>query len=194
MPAEPAPRRWQRFVRFSVRALIVVVLLLGVGLGWIVREARIQRDAVAAIKETGGAVRYDWEFRNCEALPGGKPWAPRWLVDLIGVDYFGHITAAVAHHMSAETSDAVLAHVGRLTLVESLNLHDSSISDSGLVHLKGLTNLRVFLLYRTQVSDAGLMHLKGLTNLTALQVDGTQVTDAGAQELKRVLPSLRIIR
>ncbi len=138
----PASRPWRRFLRFSVRGLMVFLMAVGVGLGWIVHQAHVQRDAVAAIKETGGAVRYDWEFRNCKALPGGKPWAPRWLVDLVGVDYFGHVTAAVAHHMSLATTDAVIAQVGRLTRAESLNIHDSPLSDSGLMHLKGLTNLR----------------------------------------------------
>ena len=30
-------------------------------------------------------------------LLGGTPWAPRWLVDLIGVDFFGHVTDAVCY-------------------------------------------------------------------------------------------------
>jgi hypothetical protein len=177
-----------------LRGLIVLVIVVGAGLGWIVRQAHVQRGAVATIEEAGGSVRYDWEWSNGKSLPGGKPWAPRWLVNLIGVDYFGHVTAVVSHHMSAATSDAVTVQVGRLTRVQSLNLHDSSISDSALRHLRALTNLTVLLLYRTQVSDAGLVHLKELTNLSYLQLDGTQVTDAGVEELKRALPNLRVIR
>jgi hypothetical protein len=194
MPAGPVSRPWRGFLRFRLRGLIVLVIVVGAGLGWIVRQAHVQRDAVATIEEAGGSVRYDWEWSNGKSLPGGKPWAPRWLVNLIGVDYFGHVTAVVSHHMSAATSDAVTAQVGRLTRVQSLNLHDSSISDSALRHLRALTNLTVLLLYRTQVSDAGLVHLKGLTNLSYLQLDGTQVTDAGVEELKRALPNLRVIR
>ena len=194
MLAESVSPSWTSFLRFSMRGLLVFVLVIGAGLGWIVREAHVQRDAVAAIQGAGGAVRYDWEWRDGKNIPGGKPWAPRWLVDRIGVDYFGHVTAAVSHHMSAATSDAVIAQVGRLTRVQSLNIHDSSISDSGLVHLKGRKNLAVVLRYRTPVSDAGLVHLKGLTNLSYLQLDGTQVTDAGVNELTRALPNLRIMR
>jgi Leucine-rich repeat (LRR) protein len=196
MPGGTVSRSWRRFLRFSLRELIVFVIVVGVGLGWIVRQAHVQRDAVAAIEGAGGAVRYDWEFNNGKDLPGGKPRAPRWLVNLIGVDYFGHVTAAVAHHMSARTSHAVIAQVGRLTRLQSLNLHDSSITDLGLVHLKGLTNLSVVLLYRTQVSDAGLVHLKGLTNLSYLSLDGTQVSDAGLVHVKRLtnLSSLSLER
>ncbi len=80
MSAVPVARPWRRFLRFSVRVLIVVVLVMGAGLGWLVRSARIQRDAVAAIKDAGGSVVYDRERSNRKSIPGGKPWVPRWLV------------------------------------------------------------------------------------------------------------------
>ena len=38
MPAETTSRPWRRFLRFSVRGLIVLVLVIGAGLGWIVRR------------------------------------------------------------------------------------------------------------------------------------------------------------
>jgi hypothetical protein len=63
MPAYPTASCWRRYLRFSVRGLIAVVLLFGVGLGWIVRQAHIQRDAVAAIK-WAGVVHYDWEWHS----------------------------------------------------------------------------------------------------------------------------------
>ncbi len=44
-------RPWRRFVRLSVRGLIVLVLVIGAGLGWMVRQAHIQREAVAAIRK-----------------------------------------------------------------------------------------------------------------------------------------------
>ena len=98
MTVQPASisRPWWSYVRMSVRGLIVLVLLIGAGLGWIVRSARIQRNAVVAIEKAGGSVSYDWERSNGNDVPGGKPWAPRWLVDLVGVDYFGHVTAVCA--------------------------------------------------------------------------------------------------
>ena len=91
--AQPVSRPWRSFLRFSVRGLIVVVLLFGGWLGWLVRSARIQREAVAAITKAGGKVKYDWEWRDGNKIPTGEdPWAPLRLVDYIGVDYFGHVT------------------------------------------------------------------------------------------------------
>jgi hypothetical protein len=170
----PAPRPWRRFLRFSVRGLIVVVLVIGAGLGWIGREANIQRDAVAAVKNAGGAVRYDWEWTDGSAITGGKPWAPKWTVDLIGADYFGHVTQVWLHPSSTAT-DATLAHVGRLTRLQGLYLNSPHVSDAGLAHLKGLTDLSEVVLNCTQISDAGLVHLRGLTNLSVLWLVGTHV-------------------
>jgi hypothetical protein len=47
---DPASHPWGRFLRFSVRGMIVVVPLVGGWPGWAVRSARMQRDAVAAIE------------------------------------------------------------------------------------------------------------------------------------------------
>ena len=54
--AKPVSRPWRRFLRFSVRGMIVLVLVIGGWLGWIVRSARIQREAVAAIEKSAGVL------------------------------------------------------------------------------------------------------------------------------------------
>jgi hypothetical protein len=217
MPAGPVSRPWRRFLRFSVRGMIVLVLVVGGGLGWLVRSARIQRDAVAAIEKVGGSVSYNWEWSNGKSIPGGKPWAPRWLVDLIGVDYFGHVTiawlspplnatnatlAAVARLTRLErlvligtsADDAALAHLKGLGKLSSLNLGFTQVTDAGLAHLKGLSNLSILTLRGTNVTDAGLAHLKALGKLSSLNLSFTHVKDAGIAELKRALPSLKIAR
>ena len=191
MSANHVSRPWRRFLRFSVRGMIVLVLVIGAGLGLFVHEAHVQRDAVAAIKKAGGSVSYDWAWKDGTSVPGGKPWAPRWLVDLVGVDYFGHVTIVWSPPRAGST-DATLAQIGRLTQLQVLDLPESFISDAGLAHLEGLTNLFDLGLEGTQITDAGLAHLKGLTSLTGLWLEGTQVTDAGMNELKRALPGLRI--
>jgi hypothetical protein len=185
--AGPVSRLWRRYLRFSVRGLIFFVLVIGAVLGWVVHEARVQRDAVAAIEKAGGWVSYDWG-RDGKSIPGGQPWAPRWLVDLIGIHYFGQVTAVGL--ASSSTADATLAQVGRLTGLRFLTLPGSNVTDAGLVHLKQLTKLSRLDLRDTQVSDAGLAHLTGLTKLTRVYLFGAKVTDSGVNELKRALPGL----
>jgi hypothetical protein len=80
---------------------MVCVLIVGTVLGFEVREARIQRDAVSAIMSHiggilhPGRVYYNWELADgappSSAMPGSQPWAPKWLVDILGIDYFGHV-------------------------------------------------------------------------------------------------------
>jgi Leucine-rich repeat (LRR) protein len=166
-----------------MRGLIVVVLVIGVGLGWIVREAHIQRDAVAAIKKAGGVVRYDWEWRDGNSIPGGEPWAPRWLTDRIGVDYFGRVTRVELISVPSATN-TTLAHVGRLTRLQELSVESPSVTDAGLEHMKALTELSNLRLRCTHVTDAGLERLKGLTKLSVLDLSDAQVTDAGLVHLK----------
>jgi hypothetical protein len=154
-------------VRFSIRGLIVLVLLIGAGLGWLVRSAYVQRDAVAAIRRAGGSFSYDWEWNNGKSVPGGKPRAPKWLVGLIGVGCFAHVTSVWLE--SAPTYGAIV-EVGHLTQLERMQLVGSFLSDGGLAHLNGLTGLSGLSLSNTQVSVAGLVHLNGLTNLKAVHV------------------------
>jgi hypothetical protein len=193
-----------------VRGLIVFVLVIGVGLGWIVRQAHIQRDAVAAIRKAGGSVFYSWEWDHGKAIPGGRPRQPSWVVESIGVEVYGQVTGVelwgsygpadivlaaagrldrlqrlwVFTHTSA--TDAGLMHLAGLTDLSSLGLNRTQVTDAGLVHLKGLAKLSTLVLNGTQVTDAGLVHLKGLTNLSYLRLDGTQVTDAGLVHLGRL--------
>jgi hypothetical protein len=65
--APPRTRRRIPRVRMSVRASMVVVLVLAVGPGWFVHRGPIQQDALAAIWRAGGNVGCD---RRCG---GGHP-------------------------------------------------------------------------------------------------------------------------
>jgi Leucine rich repeat len=183
MPASPVSRQSRRFPRFSVRGLIVVVVLIGAGLGWLVRSARIQRDAVATIERSVGSASYDWQYRDGIDIRGGMPWAPPWLVDLVGVDYFGHVTSV---SLNGELSDDALVHAGRLTQLESLDLAGSSVCDAELAHLTGLTNLSTLDLQGTQITELGLAHLKGLSNLSYLRLAYTGISHAGLEHVKRL--------
>ena len=152
---------------------------------------------------------------NGSGIPRGQTWPPRWLVDLIGVDYFSDVTTVLFFRIGREPA---IEHVGRLTRLQRLSVFQSPFRGAGLIHLKGLTNLSELYLGDTQVGDASLSHLKGLTNLSYLSLRGTQVTDgglahlkgltklswldltgtrvtdAGVAELKRALPRLMIYR
>ncbi len=207
-------RPWWRYLRLSLRALIVLVLLIGGGLGWMVHRARVQREAVAAIERAGDKGWYDWEWSDGHPNPSGQPRWPKWLVDRIGVDYFGHVSAVFTRRASdrelakisnlgqleclliggSSVTDAGLAHLEGMSRLQALNLQHTRITDAGLAHLKKLTSLQDLGLGDTGVSDAGLPHLEGLTHLKTLALEETRVTAAGVRKLQKALPNARIRR
>src|SRR5271170_2838248 len=89
----PAPRR-RRFV-LSIRALMVVVLLMAIGLGWIINRARTQRKAVEAVQKAGGFVVYDWQDPLMGSLIStAGPKVPRWCLQLFGPEFFQDVVIA----------------------------------------------------------------------------------------------------
>ncbi len=202
--APPISRR--RFA-LSLRALLIIVLVLGAWLGWFVRTARIQHDAVAAVLRAGGTVAYDIDWRNEGSNPYARPWTPmrlldgklwgtKWLIDHVGIDYFGSVMTVdlipSRFNSSMRADDATMAFVGQLGRLDSLRLTGTAVTDAGLAHLKGLTGLRDLQLGSTRITDAGLAHLKGLSELRQLLLFKTAVTDAGLNHLKE-LPSLTLV-
>jgi hypothetical protein len=100
------PRRW---LSLSLRGSLVLVLLFGLWLGWQAHLARKQREAVAAVKEYGGFVRYDWELDgNGMPVPGATPRAPGWLRRAVGEDYFQRVAVVDMIHATDRKEKADL--------------------------------------------------------------------------------------
>ncbi len=160
---------WRRLAfRLSVRALIVVVLAIGVGLGWVVHRARTQRMAVAAIQRAGGKVEYDWEWTDKSTSPPtkpAKPW-PKWLVDAVGVDYLADVVSIqlnVTLTNPVPVTDDLMREVGRLGRLKSLGFYScDQVTDAGLAHLGHLSSLRYLVIGSRNISDAGLGSLRDL--------------------------------
>jgi len=167
---------------------MLLVLLVALCFGWIahvIREAQVQREAVAAIEAAGGLVLYDRE-RGPDGQYNLRA-QPRWVLWLFshgGKDYIAN--AAEVEFTGRDASDAHLESIGRLRRLELLRFWGATLTDAGLAHIKGLTHLKHLDLQDTEVSDSGLVHLKGLTGLRELDLSRTMVTDAGLVHLERL--------
>jgi hypothetical protein len=198
MTDEPRPRsRWRR-PRVSVRALMGVVLVLAVALGFYVRSVHVQQDAMTAIRRAGGHVEYDWRWGNYNPDIedyDGKWRAPMWLVRLVPVDYVANVVyvdLTVYATIAPTADDTTVAHVGRLGHLEQLRLNRTEITDASLAHLEGLTRLRHLQIKDTAVGDAGLAHLRGLTGLMSVDISGSRISDEARLDLERALPGVQI--
>jgi internalin A len=183
------PRR--RF-SFSLRALLVLVLVFGLWLGRQVHLAREQRLSVQAIRDYGGFVHYDFELTNDTLTPGKEPWVPAWIRGLIGEDYFRTVVwvslvydnSTGTKYVTQRTDDSVLVHLRGLHGLRELLLHKGQATDAGLANLRGLSRLESLYLWdAAELTDAGVAHLKGLRNLKHLHASGTKMTDIGLGHL-----------
>ena len=116
-------------------------------------------------------------------FPAASRGQPKWLMDRIGVDYFGHITL-VKGPSSMTPAGEVMAAVGQLPQVQYLDVDQAYLTDADLVHLRGLTDLRNLSLSNGQITDAGMGNLEGLTKLSSLSLQFTRITDTGLVHLK----------
>jgi hypothetical protein len=160
--------------QFSLKAILGVMTLIGVGLGWLSYErnqVRQRKAAIAAMEEVGGRVDYD------EA----KPFRSAWLSPLLGLPSSGEVVGVTV--VGKDITDARMAHLEEFTNLEYLFLDSNNVTDKGLVHLRGLAKLKSLGLSQTEITDAGLVRIAGLTQLEDLTLDGTAITDAGMVHL-----------
>lgn len=193
MSTSPSSRRfWRRLpLRLSVRTLMVLVLLVGGGVGWIVQRARAQRQAVEAIERSHGFVIYGFAWLPRDPVNGdARPpdWATRF-IDAIGPEYVCDVLEVDLSFFQRTNRDCnvLMIQVGQLHQVRNLNLYGCEfLTDAGLAHLRGLTNLEDLNLGDTHVSGSGLRYLSDMTKLRSLKLAGTALRDRDAVHLKRL--------
>jgi hypothetical protein len=194
-------KRWRRWLRFSLRTLLVVMALIAVVFGFVMKQAREQRLAVAAILESGGRVLYDFQPDDSEHVRGrldraqaesrrgparhiyiDDPWEPRWLLDIVGLDCFHRVKQVSLRGPGAK--DSTMEQVSRLSGVKRLGLYSTSITDAGLANIDNLNDLEYFEIDRCLITDAGLAHVGRLPNLMRLELSYVDVTDEGLRHLE----------
>jgi internalin A len=194
-------RPWRRHLHLSVRVLIVLVLLVGGGLGWVVRSTGVQRQALAAIRRAGGNYTYDWQYVGGEFVPFARPGWPEWLVARLGEDYFGHVNWVGLHVLKVPEEGPpndhekrivveALAQIGHLSRLEELDIEGTEAGDSGLANLERLTHLKALTVCDWDLTDPGF--LETMTELEHLDLNDSAVGDAGLAHLKG-LTRLRIL-
>ncbi|MBC8872532.1 MAG: hypothetical protein H8E44_24120 [Planctomycetes bacterium] len=199
------PGKKRRWYQFGLRTLLVLILVAGVGLGWLgvkVQQTRKHRAAVAKLQESGVTITFDddgWaktiDFPNSE-LTADAPVLDVAIVPLKDLPKLDELTLE-----QTRITDVGLEHLAGLKNLRVLDLSAGfdqdlvfpDITDAGLAHLRDLTDLKELNLANTRVSDAGLEHLKGLTNLTQLnlehgfdRLDALRVIEDGSVRLKPI--------
>jgi hypothetical protein len=140
-------RKW---FQFSLRSFLLVVTAACLWLGWHVRPVD-QNEAVAAIEEMGGLVRWDLG-------ENGQPAGVFFITHLI-VGGPGFADSPKVRKTTILT-DSGLKYVACLPTVRYLVLESVPITDAGLRRIYGLKNLRYIGVLGTDVSAAGIAELQ----------------------------------
>lgn len=207
----------RRYLRISLRTLLLLVTVLGVALGVYLNRVQQQARAVAMIERLGGQCWYTYqvdENRIGYQTPR-EPSAPKWLRTVLSDHFF--TTVIMVNLKQSEVTDddlkllvglrnlkrldlegpsitdSSLEHIGRMTSLEVLHLFDTRVTDQGLAHVATLKQLTSLGLSVSRISDKGLVHLSGLKALETLYMTENEITNDGLKALSG-LPSLKEVQ
>lgn len=182
-----APRRKRRWFQFSLRTLLVFVLLVGIGMSWFavkVRQAREQKEVVEAISQAGGSVLYDWVYSydyDPNEIP--KPPGPIILRKLFGDDFLDTVVEVEIQCGDPVTGTApplptgFLDHLEQLPELRTLLLDDAEISADDMRRISELSSLERLTLASASFREDGWEHVKEPSRLTELDLSGSRISD-----------------
>ena len=157
-------------IRFSLRAALILLTIIGVFAGWFTNRVHQQKKAIAWIESLGGDAIYRYQSPSA-----GKQTAPTWAVRLFGIDYFATIETVnlKAAHYRSGGEEVDLSPLRGLPCLRKLCLTGTRIKDiTPLSSLRNLTDLNLGI---TNVSN--VMPLKHLSKLANLDLSKTDVED-----------------
>lgn len=197
---DPSRRRWRLPLRFSLRTFLIAITIFCIVLGWRLHRARLQRDAVAGIQARGGRVGYDYQFDGPEDHlpdPKAKPWEPKWLQSLVGIDFFHDVfeidtigaTMRVGFFLT-EREKNIVAFLRYFPRLRQLHVSDGHLDNDGTVVVARLKHLD-FLSLNSTVNDDGVAHLRGMRSLKNLCLDHSCGDGSLATAAK--IPNLRFL-
>ena len=181
MATEAPKRRW---LSFSIRTLLLVVLVSCVACGWfamLLQKARIQRESVEAIEQLGGEVLYDFQEDRL-----AKPRGPIWLRRLLGGHFFDRVVRVDFTNRGIPNDRVTdISFLSGMDKLRILYLDGTAVRD---ISLLADTKVLSFLsLNYTKVED--LSPLAHLQKLESISLDRTNVRDlspVSSHRLKRV--------
>lgn len=120
----------RRYARYSLRTLFVFVALAGFDSASIKRSFD-QREAVTAIKATGGIVVFDWQTHDdratqiCSVCTKAGPHGPSWLWKLLGDDFFQEVRLVGFDPKRADVKK-LIPYLRRMRGLRCVQLRESS--------------------------------------------------------------------
>ena len=184
---ECKPSRRRRWLRYSMRTMLVAVTLLCLVLALVIVPAERQRRTVRKIRASDphSMVRYDFEVDG-QAGRSSPAWLRRWLGD----DYFHRVVSTEIYLSRGDLTPDDLTNLPALKHLTTVRM---PLADDGLQTLTRLRNLESLSIYSDSITDRGIEQLSSLTELELLNVNSNQVTGEGLRPLAALKNLRRLI-
>ena len=173
---------WFQFSVRSLLVLIVVVALPGSWLAWELKQAQMQRAALAEIEKFDVLVFYDYQIsKSGQVNILANPPGPDWLISAFGDDFMvDAVEVCLSGNWHPDWDGNSVEH------------SDPQVADALLPHIEKLRALQTLFLRGNLFNDAWLERLKRFTYLSTLCLIDTHVTEEGVRKLQQELPNCKI--
>lgn len=166
-------RHRRRWFQFSLRTLLLAMLVFGCGLGWLASKRMKSQKAWEPIR----SAERRRSFFNLEE--------GTWVEKKLGIDVpKASKIVVVCSSDLFESGD-----LAQIPTLQDIQAFGPAVTDDDLKLLENLPELRSFDVHHSQITSQGLSHFRGLSKLEHLGIDGSDVTDEGLTTLQ--LPHLK---
>jgi hypothetical protein len=206
MSAAKPKRRW---LRFSLRTLLVLVTIVGVWIGSQMSAARRQKQAVEALQSAGAEIYYDYQRKvgpppitlPPPSIPGTKPpshyfdpratvAAPEWLRVRLGDDYFKNVIDVQFNRQNSSFEPSVLRMLSNLPRLRCFwILEGKNVRDADLGAFAHLSDLEVLHISNAPIKGSFLASLRNPERVIALGFTDTEFDD-NAMSYFAAMPNL----
>ncbi len=186
-PSPPTQRR--RWFQFSLRSLLLMMLVVGCGLGWLTMRRSQSKQAwkrIADAEELG--ISFNVIYHSDSRGPQ-KSLQEEWLDEWLWVTF--PVASDSAKMSFSEDPQAAVQELRKYPHLKDLELaHIDNFTDEHLACLSDFKNLTLLYLHELPVEGSGLAHLHGNTSLEILEVkDCENLADEAIYSIPK-LPSL----
>jgi len=181
-------RPQRRWFQYSLRTFLLIVTLICVWLGWRITAARQQRLAVAAVRELGSGIEYDFDKNDQEV--DRHPSEPAWLMSIFGVDFFHDVVDVDLTEGSTpkpKDFDSLRPHLRYFPRLQYIVLSHCKFDDRDFQYLASFQDLRgLWLRNEAQIGGVGFRFVTNLKRFNWLMMEDVPITDEGVEEIKNV--------
>lgn len=188
-------------IRIGRRTVLVILsLLIATAALYVYRAAR-QRRAVAAIRQLGGEVAYDYQLTSDVIAKNAPSWVPARLRRPVGDDFFHSVVYVHVRYdgrrpssiPTAAADDEYFSRLVDFPGLKHLTLSRSvSLTDRGVHRLSDLHRLETLCLRHAAMTDDSVQPLGDLPRLELLDLQENRLTDGALAHVGRI-KTLRVL-